>query len=179
VTRQDKRKEVRFEDSSGAFQETTQASTPQDTTQQKKATKKGPGYLLAREVKITIEGEEIAEKFWQQEARRFTNGDLFGSLRLELQNKVLERARRKRIYKEGLSDLRLSYEQGFGGEEEGSQKDGSVGDVFCASVDRRTQQAFVNFHEMNSIPIIEATHPHWAKVCLEIEVQLVGAKWSI
>jgi hypothetical protein len=62
MTRQDKRKEVRFEDSSGASQETTQ-NAPQDTTQQRKPAKKGPGYLLAREVETTIEGEEIAEKF--------------------------------------------------------------------------------------------------------------------
>jgi hypothetical protein len=178
MTRQDKRKEVRFEDSSGASQETTQA-TPQDTTQQKKTGKKGPGYLLAREVETTIEGEDIAKKFWQQKARGFTNGDLFVSLRLELQNKALERARRKRIYKEGPSNQRLSYEQGFGGEEEGSQKDGSVGDVFCASVSKKTQQASVNFHEMKSIPTIGATHPHWAKACPEIEVQLIGAKGSI
>ena len=178
VTRQDKRKEVRFEDSSGASQETTQG-TPQDPVQHKKPAKKGPGYLLAREVETSIEGEEIAEKFWQQEARGFTNGDLFGSLRLELQNKVLERARRKRIYKEGPSNQRLSYEEGFAGEEDGSHKDGSVGDVFCASVGKRTQQASVNFHEMNSIPSIGATHPHWAKACPEIEVQLVGAKGSI
>jgi hypothetical protein len=117
VTRQDKKKEVRFKDSNGASQETIQASTPQDTTQQKKVEKKGPRYLLAREVETTIDGEEIAEKFWQQEARGFTNGDLFESLCLKLQNKLLERARRKRIYKERPSNLRLSYEQDFGGKE--------------------------------------------------------------
>jgi hypothetical protein len=88
----------------------------------------------------------------------------------------LKRARRKKIYKERPFYLRLSYEQGFDGVEEGSQKDGSVGDVFCASISKRPQQASVNFHEINSIPTIGATHLHWAKACLEIKVQLIGVK---
>ena len=96
--------EYQFEetgDTSNESSDPSQASTSKDTSTQKKPVKKGPGYLLAREVERIIEAEEIAEKFWQQEARGFTNGDLFGSLRMDLQNKILERAKRKRIYKEG------------------------------------------------------------------------------
>jgi hypothetical protein len=92
----------------------------------------------------------------------------------------LERARSKRIYKEEPSNLHLSYEQDFGGKKEGSQKDGSVGDVFCASIDRRRiQQAFVNFYEDEVYTKYRKTHPHWAKAYLEITVRLIGAKRSI
>ena len=99
LTRQFKQKEVQFEetgDTSNESSDPSQASISEDTSTQKKPVKKGPGYLLAREVERTIEAKKIAEKFWQQEARGFTNGDLFGSLRMDLQNKILERAKRKR-----------------------------------------------------------------------------------
>ena len=79
LTRQFKQKEVQFEetgDTSNESSDPSRASTSEDTSTQKKPVKKGPGYLLAREVERTIEAEEIAKKFWQQEARGFTNGDL-------------------------------------------------------------------------------------------------------
>ena len=190
-TRQFKQKEVQFQDTgtsaSEDFAESPQASTSQDTTTQKKTIKKGPGYLLAREVERTIEGEEIAEKFWQQEARGFTNGDLFGSLRLDLQNKVLERARRKRIYKEGphaLSAKILSYDYEEDLEEEKEFEDEEVASVFCLASDHQkvipNVESRVAFHDVNlSDYKKETVRPYWARACPEIEVQLLGAEGGI
>jgi hypothetical protein len=138
--------------------------------------KKGPGYLLACDVESTIEGDGLAEKFGQQEARGFTNGDLFGSLRLELQNKILERARRKRIYKEGPHALPLSYEEGGNVEEEDDVD--CVGSVFCASLgDPNNPQ--VGVHEKSSMIPKNPIKPYWARACPEIDVQLVGCKGEI
>jgi hypothetical protein len=191
-TRQFKQKEVRFQEKGpvASESESPQASTSQDTTTQKKAIRKGPGYLLSREVEKTIEGEEIAEKFWQQEARGFTNGDLFGSLRLDLQNKVLERARRKRVYKEGphaLSAKILSYDYEEDFEEENEIEDEEVeevGSVFCFSSDHQevcpSIEPRVAFHDVDLSDYKKETiRPYWARACPEIEIQLLGAEGGI
>jgi hypothetical protein len=92
--------------------------------------------LLSHDVESTIEEDGLAEKFWQQEARGFTNGDLFGSLRLELPNKILKRAKGKRIYKEDPHALSLNYKQEGHVEEE---DDGDcVGSLFLCFIGRST-----------------------------------------
>jgi hypothetical protein len=184
LTRQVKQKQVQFQGGGSTTSESSEgpfeASTSQDTTTQKKPIKKGPGYLLAREVERTIEGEEIAENFWQQEARGFTMGDLFGSLRLDLQNKILERARRKRVYKEGphaLSAKIMSCEMDSDDEEEEEEEeeDGMLSNVCCASL-----EANVAFHGANMVDVKkEAITPYWARGCPQIEIQLLGAKGGI
>jgi hypothetical protein len=101
---------------------------------------------------------------------------LFGSLRLELQNKILEHARRKKIYKEGPYALPLSYEQ-KGTMEEKDDVD-SIGGVFCASLGDE-HDAQVGFHEISSMIAKDPIQPYWARACPEIEVQLVDCKRGI
>jgi hypothetical protein len=60
----------------------------------------------------------------------------------------LERARRKRIYKEGPYALPLNYEQEGDVEEEDDVN--YVGGVFCASL-RDPHKAQVGFHERSSM----------------------------
>jgi hypothetical protein len=97
-SKQKKKKEVRFQSDEAFNQKPSQGGISQDQAKPKKTKKRGLGYLLACDVESTIEKDGLVEKFWQQEARGFTNGNLFKSLRLELQNKIFEHARRKRIY---------------------------------------------------------------------------------
>jgi hypothetical protein len=99
---------------------------------------------------------------------------LFGSLRLELQNKILERAKRKRIYKEGPHALPLSFDQ------KGSMEDDvdSIGGVFCASLEDE-HNAQVGFNERSSTIAKDPIQSYWARACPEIEVQLVGCKEAI
>jgi hypothetical protein len=62
-SRQEK-KEVRFQSDEASSQQPSQASISKDQAKPKKSEKKGPGYLLARDVETTIEGDGLAEKFW-------------------------------------------------------------------------------------------------------------------
>jgi hypothetical protein len=103
-------------------------------------------------------------------------GDLFGSLRLDLQNKILERAKRKRIYKEGphaLSTNLLSCKKRSDDEEE--EEEEPMGNVYCA-----TLEANVALHSSDFIDFKkEAVTPYWARGCPQIEIQLLGAKGGI
>jgi hypothetical protein len=62
---QEKKKKVRFQTDDSSSQQPSQGSSSQDQANPKKSMKKGPGYLLARDVETTIEGDGLAEKFWQ------------------------------------------------------------------------------------------------------------------
>ncbi|CAM6086210.1 unnamed protein product [Calypogeia fissa] len=66
---------------------------------------KGPGFVLERDVEREIEPDAIAHKFWKQEVRGFTNEELFGCMRKDVQEAILAKARKKRVYKEGPSTL--------------------------------------------------------------------------
>jgi hypothetical protein len=84
----------------------------------------------------------------------------------------LERARRKRIYKEGPHALPLSHEQGDDIEDDDED---CVRSVFCASLGDE-HDAQVGFHERSSMIAKDPIQPYWARACLEIEVQRVGCK---
>jgi hypothetical protein len=46
-----------------------------------KSAKKGPDWLLSRDVEMELDPQEVAKKFWRQEMKGFTNEEFFGSLR--------------------------------------------------------------------------------------------------
>ncbi len=46
-----------------------------------KIVRKGPGWILGRDVERELDAEALAEKFWKQEVKGFTNKELFGSMR--------------------------------------------------------------------------------------------------
>jgi hypothetical protein len=73
-----------------------------------------------------------------------------------LQNKILERARKKRIYKEGPHALPLSHEQGCDIED---NDEDCIGSVFCASL-RDEHDAQVGFYETNSLIAKDPIQPY-------------------
>ncbi|CAM6082167.1 unnamed protein product [Calypogeia fissa] len=76
-----------------------------DSEDLEKPPKKSPGWILGRDVDQVVFPEVMAEKFWNQPVQGFTNGDLFGSMRRDIQEAILLRSKRKWIPKEGPSNL--------------------------------------------------------------------------
>ncbi|CAM6101892.1 unnamed protein product [Calypogeia fissa] len=104
------------------------ASVPESEMEEtKKPVRKSPGWILERDVDQVVFPEVMAEKFWNQPVEGFTNGDLFGSMRRDIQEAILLRSKRKWILREEPSNmLGILF-----GEEEGESK----ADVFATAVD--------------------------------------------
>ena len=137
--------------------------------------KKGLGWILGRDVEQAIEPESIADKFWKQEARGFTNEEFFGSLRRDIQEAILTRAKKKRFYKEGPYALV--------GEVEDSDNEGEMESSICIlqaaeKKDGKTtlERIEVEAYHAKSVKEMES---YWARACNEVEVELIGIKGPI
>jgi hypothetical protein len=154
--------------------ETPESSTAEDGKKEKPM-KKGPGWILGRDVEQAIEPESIADKFWKQEARGFTNEEFFGSLRRDIQEAILTRAKKKRFYKEGPYAL--------AGEVEDSDNEGEMESSVCTlqvgeKKDGKTtlESIEVGAYHAKSVKEMES---YWARACNEVEVELIGIKGPI
>ncbi|CAM6094711.1 unnamed protein product [Calypogeia fissa] len=72
------RKEVRFKVDSN-----TRDTTKEEENKKESSGKKGPGWVLGREVEQAVDPLGIAEKFWKQEVQGFTNEELFGGCKIK------------------------------------------------------------------------------------------------
>ena len=176
---EDKRKTPSSEAPRGKMPRREASETPESSTtgdgKKEKPMKKGPGWVLGRDVEQAIEPESIADKFWKQEARGFTNEEFFGSLRRDIQEAILTRAKKKRFYKEGPYAL--------AGEVEDSDNEEEMERSVC------TLQAEEKKHGEASLKSIEVGTYHaksvkemesyWARACNEVEVELIGIKGPI
>ncbi|CAM6126626.1 unnamed protein product [Calypogeia fissa] len=148
------------------------ASVPESKMEEtEKPVRKSLGWILGRDVDQLVFPEVMAEKFWNQLVQGFTNGDLFGSMRRDIQEAILLRSKRKRILREGSSNmLGILF-----GEEEGESK----ANVFAAAVDaieEESQEAsLVSTYRSSRNPL----EGFWAKACNEYEVELLGAGDSV
>jgi hypothetical protein len=118
--RSSRRKEVHFEVQAPMDEDSTFSKDPsKDHTE--KTGRKGPGWLLSREVEMELDPQEIAKKFWKQVVTGFSNEEFFGSLRRDVQDIILAKAKKKRFYKEGPHSLGLSHDDEEDTEEISSQ----------------------------------------------------------
>lgn len=76
-----------------------------DNAKKESTNSKSPGWVLGRDIEREIEPEVIAQNFWKQEVQGFTNEELFGCMRKDIQESILAKARKKRVYKEGPQSL--------------------------------------------------------------------------
>ena len=140
-----------------------------------KLIRKGPGWVLGRDVEQTIEPEKIADKFWKQEARGFTNEEFFGGLRRDIQEAVLTRAKKKRFYKEGPHAL--------AGEMEDSDNEGGVESSICtlqAEEDKAREVSLEGIEVgVSHAKSMKEMDSYWARACDEVEVELVGIKGPV
>jgi Protein of unknown function (DUF4100) len=187
-----RRKDVRFEEkdpmivdpSPSSVTKNHEASSPSimKKKEDEKATKKGPGWLLSREVEMERDPYEVATKFWKQEARGFTNEEFFGSLRKDVQEIILSKAKKKRFYKEGPNLLHFSRDDEEDmGEELMSYQVNVHGEGQCKQeVDQEENVAsFEVTSEKVTSKIEETQELYWARGCSECEIEMEGVQGPI
>ena len=185
VKRPLRRKDVRFEEPDRMNVDPsprTESSKDSDPGKPRFANK-GPGWLLSREVEMELDPQDIASKFWKQEVKGFSNEEFFGSLRKDVQDIILSKAKKKRFYKEGPQALPLSQEDGGNAgeelesyqlevhhEEELQQIEETVA-VYEADVEERTGTL---------TPKVEETQEtYWARGCSECEIEMEGIQGPV
>jgi hypothetical protein len=145
-----------------------------------KTVKKGPGWILGRDVERELDIDALAEKFWKQEVKGFTNEELFGSMRREFQEAILTRSKKKRFYKEGPHALTSEFEEAsdvyhaqLSHEDLPSDSYTKVAEVYDTS--------YEDIHDaLGWRPQPEdVKEPFWARSCSECEVELEGIKKPI
>ncbi|CAM6114259.1 unnamed protein product [Calypogeia fissa] len=166
-----RRKEKRWKDEVGTSTPAPApppASVPESEIKEtEKPVRKSPRWILGRDVDQLVFPKVMAEKFWNQPVQGFINGDLFGSMRRNIQEAILLRSKRKRILRKGPSNmLGILF-----GEEKGESK----ADVFAAVVDvveEESQEAsLVSTYRSSKNPL----EGFWVRACNECEVELLGA----
>ena len=73
-------------------------SNPDEPLVTKVRPKASAGWKISRDLEQALDPEVIADKFWNQQVQGITNADLFGGMRKDVQNAILDRSKRKRIY---------------------------------------------------------------------------------
>ncbi|CAM6088812.1 unnamed protein product [Calypogeia fissa] len=115
------RRSVRFEDTRSTINEST--STPSSSREpeiaKERTEKKGPGWVLGRDVEQHIEYNQVADKFWKAEVSGVTNEEFFACLNSKAQDALLAKVKQKRFYKEGLHPLAM--EASLDGEDDGEE----------------------------------------------------------
>ena len=165
----DKRKTPPSDAPRGKMPRREVADSPmEEEKKEEKPIKKGPGWILGRDVEQSVEPEKIADKFWRQEARGFTNEEFFGSLRRDIQEAILTRSKKKRFYKEGPHAL-------AGGMEDFDNEEKVESTVWAIQAEA-TKVEVDSFHAKSLVKEMEA---YWARACNEVEVELIGIKGPI
>ncbi|CAM6097340.1 unnamed protein product [Calypogeia fissa] len=140
-----------------------------DSEDLEKPTKNSPRWILGRDVDQVIFPEVMAKKFSNLPVQGFTNGDLFGSMRRDIQEAILLRSKRKWILKEGPSNL-LGI---LFGEEDGEE---SKANIFATKVEvceEELQETSLVSSYRSSKNCLDG---FWARACSECEVELLGAE---
>ena len=143
-----------------------------------KSTKKGPGWLLSRDVEMELDPQEIAKKFWKQEVKGFTNDEFFGSLRKDVQDLILSKAKKKRFYKEGPHSMHVQEANedeevstyGLEIENDEVESKEKIACVYNAVEDENDDQ--FNGYE-------EARDSFWARGCSECEIEMEGIRYPV
>ena len=143
-----------------------------------KLTKKGPGWLLSRDVEMELDPQEIAKKFWKQEVKGFTNDEFFGSLRKDVQDLILSKAKKKRFYKEGPHSMHVQEANedeevstyGLEIENDELESKEKIACVYNAVEDEEDDQ--FNGYE-------EARDSFWARGCSECEIEMEGIRYPV
>jgi hypothetical protein len=182
--RQLRRKEVHFDtpmsqDPSSSNDQDSQMDSDDRAAKKssEKSTKKGPGWLLSRDVEMELDPQEIAKKFWRQEVKGFSNEEFFGSLRKDVQDLILSKAKKKRFYKEGPHSLEL---QGVNDEDDVSTygleiEDDKIDDEkMVAAVYDTTADEDDQFGGYD-----EARESFWARGCSECEIEMEGIRYPV
>ncbi len=126
------RRSVRFEDTRSTTNEST--STPSssrepEVAKKERAEKKGPGWVLGRDVEQHIEYNQVADKFWKAEVSGVTNEEFFACMNSKAQDALLAKVKRKRFYKEGPHALGM--EAFLDGEDDGEELYVSQANLEC------------------------------------------------
>jgi hypothetical protein len=156
----------------------------QPATLEKKGQKKGPGWLLSRDVEMELDPQAIAQKFWKQEVSGFSNEEFFGSMRREVQDIILSKAKKKRFYREGPYLLAMHSEE---------ESDGSTIDEGFQVCEVRANP--LEKEEIPSVKCMDITasrdeklapkqaeetqESYWARGCAECEIEMEGVRGSI
>jgi hypothetical protein len=145
-----------------------------------KSAKKGPGWLLSRDVEMELDPQEVAKKFWRQEVKGFTNEEFFGSLRKDVQDLILSKAKKKRFYKEGPHSLEL---QGVNNDNEGDNAGiyGLEMEEDKISDDEKIARVYDAVHDEEDEfqGADEAKESFWARSCSECEIQMEGLQHPV
>lgn len=181
-----KQKQVHFsqdeenEDSEPSSTQDEGPSTSSENKAKEKVVRKGPGWILGRDVERELDVDALAEKFWKQEVKGFTNEEIFGSMRREFQEAILTRSKKKRFYKEGPHALTGEIEE--------------ASEVYHAQLSdedppQDSSPKMVEVHDISYEDINDALgwRPHleevkesfWARSCTECEVELARIKKPI
>ena len=176
-----KKREVRFKAKGTTVpMEESSQSEVQEATNKKKQVNKGPGWILGRDIEQTIDSEELANRFWKQEVRGFTNEEFFGCMKKDVQELILAKAKKKRFYKEGPHTLAGSIE------EESDDEGGEVYSTQAKSEEEWVQVYDSTFEEMDDSMGTwrqkkkeGATKAYWARGCSECIVEMEGVEGTI
>ncbi len=183
--RQLRRKEVRFDIPMTEAPSTTNDQDSQVESEDRaakkageKSAKKGPGWLLSRDVEMELDPHEIAKKFWKQEVQGFTNDEFFGSLRKDVQDLILSKAKKKRFYKEGPHSMQAQETKedeevstcGLEIETEEADSKTKIANCYDAAADEDEDQ-FSGYEE--------ARESFWARGCSECEIEMEGVQHPV
>jgi hypothetical protein len=124
-------------------------------------------------VEIDLDPQEIAKKFWKQKVKGSINDKFFESLRKDVQDLILSKAKKKRFYKKGPYCMHL--QEGDEDEEVSTygleiksdklESKEKVAFVYNASADEEDDQ--FNSYE-------KARDSFWARGCNECKIKMEG-----
>ena len=127
---------------------------------------------------MELDPQEIAKKFWKQEVKGFTNDEFFGSLRKDVQDLILSKAKKKRFYKEGPHSMHVQEANedeevstyGLEIENDSLECKEKIATVYNAVADEEDDQ-FVGYEE--------ARDSFWARGCSECEIEMEGIRYPV